>query len=144
MFNRGVGQVQEDLQSNGNPPADFNVNLITAFKVDVKIVPQKSSFHTTTTNVVDNVVDSVVDVARNVVKANRTQISDRQVSILELMILKPTISATELSQRFSITSRTIQRDIAKIKKLGLIEREGDDHGGKWIVFIKPKELTHEI
>lgn len=144
MFNRGVGQVQEDLQSNGNPPADFNVNLITAFKVDVKIVPQKSSFHTTTTNVVDNVVDSVVDVARNVVKANRTQISDRQVSILELMILKPTISATELSQRFSITSRTIQRDIAKIKKLGLIEREGDDHGGKWIVIIKPKELTHEI
>ena len=144
MFNRGVGQVQEDLQSNGNPPADFNVNLITAFKVDVKIVSQKSSFHTTTTNVVDNVVDSVVDVARNVVKMNRTQISDRQVSILELMILKPTISATELSQRFSITSRTIQRDIAKIKKLGLIEREGDDHGGKWIVIIKPKELTHEI
>ena len=105
---------------------------------------QKLSFHTTTTNVVDDVVDSVVDVARNVVKANRTQISDRQVSILELMILKPTISATELSQRFSITSRTIQRDIAKIKKLGLIEREGDDHGGKWIVIIKPKELTHEI
>ena len=143
MFNRGVGQVQEDLQSNGNPLADFNVNLITAFKVVVRMVPQKSSFHTTTTNVVDNVVDNVadnvVDVARNVVKANRTQISDRQVSILELMILKPTISATELSQRFSITSRTIQRDIAKIKKLGLIEREGDDHGGKWIVIIKPKE-----
>ena len=114
------------------------------YKADLKIVPQKSSFHTTTTNVVDSVVDSVVDVARNVVKANRTQISDRQVSILELMILKPTISATELSQRFSITSRTIQRDIAKIKKLGLIEREGDDHGGKWIVIIKPKELTHEI
>ena len=143
MFNRGVGQVQEDLQSNGNPLADFNVNLITAFKVVVRMVPQKSSFHTTTTNVVDNVVDNVadnvVDVARNVVKANRTQISDRQVSILELMILKPTISATELSQRFSITCRTIQRDIAKIKKLGLIEREGDDHGGKWIVIIKPKE-----
>ena len=37
MFNRGVGQVQTDLKDNGNQPAEFNVNLITAFKVDVKV-----------------------------------------------------------------------------------------------------------
>ena len=37
MFNRGVGQVQTDLKENGNQPAKFNVNLITAFKVDVKV-----------------------------------------------------------------------------------------------------------
>ena len=37
MFNRGVGQVQTDLKENGNLPAEFNVNLITAFKVDVKV-----------------------------------------------------------------------------------------------------------
>ena len=30
MFNRGIGQVQIDLKENGNPPADFDVNLITA------------------------------------------------------------------------------------------------------------------
>ena len=37
MFNRGVGQVQTDLKENGNQSAEFNVNLITAFKVDVKV-----------------------------------------------------------------------------------------------------------
>jgi len=37
LFNRGVGQVQTDLKENGNLPAEFNVNLITAFKVDVKV-----------------------------------------------------------------------------------------------------------
>ena len=37
MFNRGVGQVQTDLKENDNTPAEFNVNLITAFKVDVKV-----------------------------------------------------------------------------------------------------------
>lgn len=26
-----------DLKENGNQPAEFNVNLITAFKVDVKV-----------------------------------------------------------------------------------------------------------
>ena len=37
MFNRGVGQVQTDLKENGNQPAEFNVNHITAFKVEVKV-----------------------------------------------------------------------------------------------------------
>ena len=39
MFNRGVGQVQTDLKENGNQPAEFNVNLITAFKVEVNVAP---------------------------------------------------------------------------------------------------------
>lgn len=53
--------------------------------------------------------------------------------------MKPTISATEISQRLSITNRTIERDMAKIKELGLIEREGGDHGGTWKVIIKQKK-----
>lgn len=145
MFNRGVGQVQEDLQSNGNPPADFNVNLITAFKVDVKIVSQKSSFHTTTTNVVDNVVDSVVkDVVNGVVKIDISQLTDRQINILEFMVQYPTITAKEMSQRLSMASRTIQRDIAILTKLGRVVREGGRYDGTWRVITKPKELTHEI
>lgn len=38
MFNRGIGQVQADLKENGNPPAKFDVNLITAFRVNVGVV----------------------------------------------------------------------------------------------------------
>lgn len=36
MYNRGIGQVQDELQHNGNPLAEFNVNLITAFAVEVR------------------------------------------------------------------------------------------------------------
>ena len=39
MFNRGVGYVQTDLKKNGNLPAEFNVNFITAFKVEVCVAP---------------------------------------------------------------------------------------------------------
>lgn len=48
MFNRGVRQVQLDLKENGNKPAEFVVNLITAFRVNVK-------------DITENVVDSFVD-----------------------------------------------------------------------------------
>ena len=34
-FNRGVTRVQEMLKDNGNPPAEFDVNTITAFRVHV-------------------------------------------------------------------------------------------------------------
>ena len=34
-FNRGVTRVQEMLKENGNPPAEFDVNTITAFRVNV-------------------------------------------------------------------------------------------------------------
>ncbi len=35
MFNRGVGEVQRQLKENGNPPAVFNVDTMTAFEVIV-------------------------------------------------------------------------------------------------------------
>lgn len=36
MFNRGVSQVVTILKENGNPVAQFNINLITAFEVTVE------------------------------------------------------------------------------------------------------------
>ena len=107
------------------------------YKADVKIVPQKSSFHTTTTNVVDNVVNGVV-------KVDISQLTDRQINILEFMVQYPTITAKEMSQRLSLASRTIQRDIAILTKLGRVVREGGRYDGTWRVITKPKELTHEI
>jgi ATP-dependent DNA helicase RecG len=41
MFNRGVRQVQSDLKDNGNKPAVFDVNLLTAFRVNVEAVAAK-------------------------------------------------------------------------------------------------------
>ena len=34
-YNRGIGQVQKELSANGNPKAEFDVNLLTAFVVTV-------------------------------------------------------------------------------------------------------------
>lgn len=106
---------------------------------------QKLSFHTATINVVDNVVDSVVkDVVNGVVKIDISQLADRQINILEFMVQHPTITAKEMSQRLSLASRTIQRDIAILTKLGRVVREGGRYDGTWRVITKPKELTHEI
>ena len=36
MFNHGITEVQDALRTNDNPPAEFNVNLVTAFSVILK------------------------------------------------------------------------------------------------------------
>ena len=126
MFNRGVRQVQEELKENGNQPALFDVNLLTAFKVNVTDVAQ---------NVAD-VADNVVD---NISNADLSQFSERQITILELMIIDPSTTAKELSQSLSLSSRTIQRDLAILKDMGIIKREGTDRKGIWKVFLKNED-----
>ena len=122
MFNRGIRQVQAHLIENGNKPAVFDVNLLTAFRVNVD-------------NVVDNVVDDVVD---NKTNEKIPQLTDRQRIIIEIISENPTISANSISQKISQTVRTIQRDIAVLKKLGLLERIGEDRGGSWKVNVLSK------
>ena len=64
MFNRGVGQVQTDLKENGNQPAEFNVNLITAFKVDVRVSQSYANENGGKIggDVVENIAGNIVDV----------------------------------------------------------------------------------
>ena len=131
--------LQRVTWTSGNPPADFDVNLITAFKVDVKMVPQKTSVHTKVTNVADDARNVVNNVVNGVAKVDISQLTDRQITILEFMIQDPTITAKEMSQRLSLTSRTIQRDIAVLTQLGKVVREGGRYDGTWKVITTLKE-----
>ncbi len=38
-----------------------------------------------------------------------------------------------LARKLSVSSRTIRRDLDKMKSLGIVKREGGDYGGKWVV-----------
>ena len=63
MFNRGIGQVQTDLKENGNPPAEFDVNLITAFRVNVRIVETPVVLKDKVDSLGDKVATSVQKIA---------------------------------------------------------------------------------
>lgn len=53
-----------DLKENGNQPAEFNVNLITAFKVDVKVSQSYTNENGGKVggDVVENIAGNIVDV----------------------------------------------------------------------------------
>src|SRR5574344_2796824 len=73
------------------------------------------------------------NVAKDVVQDVANEISDRQHIILGYLQDSPTLSATELSRKTGMTSRTIQRDLADLQEKGILSREGGRKEGRWVI-----------
>ena len=63
------------------------------------------------------------------------KLAERQRNILKLVKRSPTITAKQMSETLSVTSRTIERDLAALQKIGVLRREGKDNDGMWIIKI---------
>lgn len=83
---------------------------------------------------VDEVIaerDGVVGV--NVGDVSEIKLSDRQQIIVSIIRSNPTVSAKQMSETLSVTSRTIERDLAVMQKAGVIRHEGKDNAGVWVI-----------
>ena len=63
------------------------------------------------------------------------KLTERQQKILNIIKELPTISAKQMSETLSVTTRTIERDLSLMKKAGVLKREGKDNNGVWIINI---------
>ena len=70
---------------------------------------------------------------QNVGDMSETKLTERQQKILNLIKETPTISAKQMSETLSVTTRTIERDLSMMKKAGDLKREGKDNDGVWII-----------
>ena len=64
---------------------------------------------------------------------SETKLTERQQKILNLIKESPTISAKQMSETLSVTTRTIERDLSLMKKAGVLKREGKDNDGVWVI-----------
>lgn len=116
-----------DLKENGNQPAEFNVNLITAFKVDVKV---SQSYTNETGGKTGGKVNGDVTLI---------EMTDIQKSIIDLIGADASISIDQMA----VKKRTLEREIANMKQKGYISRTGSPRSGKWEVII-PYNCVIEI
>ena len=121
-----------DLKENGNLPAEFNVNLITAFKVDVKVSQSYTNENGGKVggDIVEkdlNDVEKTSDVVENVVENKENVVENILASISK----NSTISTKELAAMCSLSERQVQRIMTKLKEQGVIRRIGPDKGGRW-------------
>ena len=123
-----------DLKENGNQPAEFNVNLITAFKVDVKVSQSYTNenggkvggkvcgdvVENISGNITENIVDSIVE-----------KLSTTRAKIVRIIWKNPNATAQSISKEINIASRNVQEHLRKLQEQGVIRRIGSDKGGHW-------------
>jgi ATP-dependent DNA helicase RecG len=134
MFNRGVGQVQTDLKENGNQPAEFNVNLITAFKVEVKVSQSYTNENGGKIggDVVDNIAENIAEnIVENIVDSIVEKLSTTRAKIVRIIWKNPNATAQSISKEINIASRNVQEHLRKLQEQGVIRRIGPDKGGHW-------------
>ena len=61
------------------------------------------------------------------------KLSERQKNIISIISSNPSTTAKQMSEILSVTSRTIERDLAALQKAGVICHEGAANAGRWIV-----------
>ena len=85
------------------------------------------------------------DVVKDVVKSFEKELSERQIVILEMIAHDSAMSAKAISEKMSekiyVDERTIQRDLAKLKKLGILARKGGRKNGEWVIVAGTKAET---
>lgn len=61
------------------------------------------------------------------------QLTERQRKVLSLVENSPVVTAKKMSETLSVSQRTVERDIAMLRRMGIIRRKGGDNDGIWVV-----------
>ena len=143
----GIPTIQEELKKNGSPRATVETNSERSF-VNVFIPVHKGCGKRVVLNAPVNApANAPANVPANVpvnvpvnVPANApvnvpvsTPITliKTQERIMKLLKGKGSLTFEEMAKELKVTRKTIQRNIAKLKSMGLIERVGEDKNGYW-------------
>ena len=119
MFNRGVARVQTLLEENGNGRANFVIDRITTFGVNIK----------------DASLNDVVE-GETTLKTTPKTTAKTTAKIIEAIENNPYITRQEIADTLSITLDGVKWQLNKLKKEGSIKREGSSRNGKWVVIKK--------
>lgn len=120
-FGEGVDRMYKEMEKAGLPEPEYQD---VAFMLHATI---RNGIHVAD-SVVDNVAENVVDNIATIKK-----LSSMEKAILEYLQVSPELSAKELAALLHKSPRTIQRNINSLKEKELLQREGSDRNGKWII-----------
>ena len=81
-------------------------------------------------NVLDNVLEKLTERQRVIYDTLKADVRD---NVRDNVIEDVNETTETLARKLSVSSRTIRRDLDKMKSLGIVKREGGDYGGKWVV-----------
>ena len=133
----GIPTIQEELEKNGSPRAEFFTDEDRrAMRIRIPIHP---AFLEENKNVVENVIENVMDISekriRECIPSYSKKKAARAVEIVKMISDNPKVSIGEMRIELDVTDRTIARYISELKEHNIIDRIGPDNGGSWKILL---------
>lgn len=105
------------------------ISTDSTFKVILKNVNYNSE------KAEENVGANSQNVGVNVGVNDGVKLNKTQIKIIEIMRNNEHCTAEEIATAVGVEKRTIERNIKSLKEKGLIDRDGADKNGRWIVIM---------
>ncbi len=121
-FGEGVDRMFREMEAAGNPAPEYR-------QCDFMLKATLISSHNEKSN--DNNEDG-----KGGLTGGQTNDTDRTAVVLQAIINDPYITRIKLSEFMGIAPSAVQKHINKLKKQGIIKRNGGDFGGHWEILEK--------
>ena len=132
-FGSGIQKIVNSCKANGNPKPRYTIqtDMIT-----LKMQSRPENIELALGHRQNSDGDNVGVNDKNVGVNSSTKhinVKERRYNIIKTMMANPEVTANELAISLSITKRTVERDIAWLSEKQIINRQGSDKNGKWVV-----------
>ena len=124
-----IPTIQEELANNGSPAATIETDDARSyFIIDIPCHPDFRE---------QKVIPNDSNAETNPLGDFPKELTERQRIIIKLLrednLLTSQKISQIISQKDSVTERTIKSDLSKLKAMGIIKREGSRKDGRWII-----------
>ena len=117
----GISKIIKAMAANGSPPPEFETDDDRTFYLIRLPVHLKAEFGE----------DSVASSGQSSGKGLGRNLGKVSGKILALMIINPIMTIPEMAIDLGISTRAVEKQIAKLKDAGFVTRNGADKNGQW-------------
>ena len=117
-WGRGIEKICSACEKDGVPQPVYTIN-----PSDIMIeftAPEDRVIRSVTCKVTDRVTEKVTD-----------NLDEKSIRILALISEDPAYTSTAISEKLSISRKTVSQRLKELKESGIIERIGSDRKGYW-------------
>ena len=96
-----------------------------------------NTIRTTSENTPSDKQNVASNVVSNVVSPIECELTERQFIVFNQIEHNNYVTIDRMSEALKVTTRTIDRELAVLRKLGYIKKESKDNKSPWLVLKRP-------
>ena len=133
--NTGFGKILRALKENGSPNPEFETDDEHSYFISRLFVHEAFLADDETDNAQKGTEKEPKRSQKGAEKEPKRSRkgAERKQDILDKLAENPTMTQAKLMEEFCLTRKQIQKTIKELQEEGLLEREGSNRSGKWIV-----------